>query len=81
MSKKKRVLVNTQLVVAVARHDSRNNNNNNARPTSQSCLRNRGAEWRSPLCEALLNEYVGTVSRLVAAPVAAKDAAMQGGVA
>ncbi len=80
MSKKKRVLVNTQLVVAVARHDSRNNNNN-ARPTSQSCLRNRGAEWRSPLCEALLNEYVGTVSRLVAAPVAAKDAAMQGGVA
>ena len=77
MSKKKRVLVNTQLVVAVARHDSRNNNNNNARPTSQSCLRNRGAEWRNPLCEALLNKYVGTVSRLVEA----KDAAMQGGVA
>ena len=44
-------------------------------------VRCRGAEWRSPLCEALLNEYVGTVSRLVAAPVAAKDAAMQGGVA
>ena len=80
MSKKKRVLVKTQLVVAVARHDSRNNNNNN-RPTSQSRPRNRGAEWRRPLCEALLNEYVGTVSRLVAAPVAAKDAAMQGGVA
>ena len=78
MSKKKRVLVKTQLVVAVARHDSRNNNNNNnVRPTSQSRLRNRGAEWRRPLCEALLNQYVGTVSRLVAA----KDAAMQGGVA
>ena len=78
MSKKKRVLVNTQLVVAVARHDSRNNNNNNnARPTSHSCLRTRGTEWRRPLCEALLNEYVGTLSRLAAA----KDAAMQGGVA
>ena len=77
MSKMKTVLVKTQLVVSVARHDSRNNNNNNVRPTSHSCLRTRGTEWRRPLCEVLLNEYVGTLSRLAAA----KDAAMQGGVA